>query len=164
MRAKSGGAVRGPTGESAAGRGSRPTVVVLLALWGAALCSAQYSYDYWKSPVISDSTRWNTNGSPSFTSLGVTFSGASPGGSLISIPAISVESGGSQNDYEVSTTLALNSGGGTYIHFLRASAGTVEAGSGSYVDVEVNIPSSFSGSASATMNIHQCASGTVTQL
>ena len=136
--------------------------IALLALCGAAVCSAQYAYDYSKSPVIADGTRWNSNGSPTYPSLGVTFAGS--GGSLISIPTISVESGGASNDYEVNTTYTLNSGGGTYIQFLRASSDTVVAGSGSYISVELVIPSSFSGSASATMNINQCTNGSVTTI
>ena len=74
---------------------------------------------------------------------------------------ISVESGGSANDYEVTSTLALNSGGGTYIHFFRMSSGTVESGSGSYISVELVIPSGFTSPGSATLNINQCVSGTV---
>ena len=94
-------------------------------------------------------------------SLGVTFSGS--GGSLISQVPISVETGGSQNYYEVNTTLALNSGGGTYIHFLHANS-TAVVGSGSYISVELTVPSGFSGSAAAVLVINQCINGTITQL
>ena len=110
--------------------------------------------------MVSDSSRWSTNGSPAYGSYGVNFSGSS-GGSLISIPAIT---GANSNDYEVTSTLAINGGGGTYIHFLRTSGGTVQAGSGSYVSVELVIPSGFTSPGTATLNVNKCASGTVTLL
>ena len=135
------------------------TRVVLVGLFAAAAAFGQYTYDYSESPVISDSTRWSTNGSPSFTSLGVTFSSA--GGSLISIPAIS---GASSSDYEVNSTLALKSGGGTYIHFFRTSSGTVPAGWGRYRSAEIDFPGGFTSPGTATLNINQCTSGTVTLL
>jgi hypothetical protein len=160
----------GPTGsgrptsrnKSAGDKITSGTRWIVAVVAGVTSLFGAYTYDYSESPVIADSTRWSSNGSPSFSSTGVTFSGS--GGSLISQVPISVESGGSQNDYEVNTTLALNSGGGTYIHFLRASSNTVEAGSGSYVSVELVIPSGFSGSGAATLNVNQCTNGTVTQL
>ena len=91
----------------------------------------QYSYDYSNSPVIQDSARWSTNGGSNVSISDVlTFSGT--GGSLIDLPAIS---GANSSDYEVKSTLAGLSSGSTYIHFHRASSGTVQAGSGSYVSV-----------------------------
>ena len=129
----------------------------VFSLYGA------YTYDYSENPVITDSTRWSSNGSPSFSSLGVTFSGS--GGSLISSIPISVESGGSQNDYEVNTTLALNSGGGTYIHFFRTNSGAVQSGSGTYLSAELVVPSGFSSPGAATLNIKgkQSVNGSVIQ-
>ncbi len=120
----------------------------------------QYTWDYTKNPVVSDTTRWSSNGSPSYGSYGANFSG-SGGGSLISTPAIS---GSNSSDYEVTSTLALNSGGGTYIHFFRTSGGTVESGSGSYFSAEIVVPSSFTSPNAVTLNIKQCVNGTVTLL
>jgi hypothetical protein len=129
----------------------------------------QYVWDYTKNPVVADTNRWSSNGSPSYGSYGVNFSG--PGGSLISIPGISVENpttgqltSSNSSDYEVSSTLALKSGGGTYIHFLRASSGTVVSGAGSYISVEIVIPSNFTSPGAATLNVNQCINGTITQL
>ena len=119
----------------------------------------QYVWDYSKNPVVSDGTRWSTNGSPAYGSYGVNFSGS--GGSLISIPAIS---GVNPSNYEIRSTLAINGGGGTYIHFFRTSGGTVQAGSGSYLSAEVVIPSGFTSPGAATLNFNQCVSGTVTTL
>ena len=115
--------------------------------------------DYSKNPVVSDGTRWSSNGSVAYGSYGANFSGA--GGSLISIPAITSVN---PSNYEVTSTLAINSGGGTYIHFFRASGGTVQAGSGTYFSVEIVIPSGFTSPGPATVNFNQCVSGTVTTL
>ncbi len=137
----------------------------------AAVAFGQYTWDYTKDPVVSDSTRWNTNGSPTFGSGGVTFSGS--GESLISIPAIPIanpttnlaEPGTSSSDYEVNTVLSLQyPGGGTFIHFLRTSADTVVSGSGSYISVELAIPTGFTSPGTAYLHINQCVSGTVTSL
>ena len=37
---------------------------------------AAYTYDYSQAPVITDATRWQTNGTAAFNSSGVTFPGA----------------------------------------------------------------------------------------
>jgi hypothetical protein len=135
----------------------RQFVFALLPAFTASLW-ASYSYDYSQNPVIADSSRWRTNGSVSFASYGATFPGG--GGSLISVPAIS----GTPGDYEVNSTLALKSAGGTYIEFLRADSTSVTAGSGSYTSVELVIPTGFVSPGAATLNINQCVSGTVTQI
>jgi RHS repeat-associated protein len=119
----------------------------------------QYVWDYSVNPVYSDTTRWSSNGGPSYGSNGVNFSGS--GGSLISIPAIS---GVNSSNYEVTSTLTITGGGGTYIHFFWTSGGTVQAGSGSYVSAEIVIPGGFTSPGNATLNINQCVSGTVTNL
>jgi len=133
--------------------------LVLLLLACVTAGFGQYTWDYSKNPVVSDTTRWSTNGSPTYGSYGVNFSGS--GGSLISIPAIS---GTNSSDYEETSTLAINGALGTYIHFLRASGGTVQAGSGSYVSVELVIPTGFTSPGTATLNINKCVAGTVTSL
>ena len=122
----------------------------------------QYAYDYVKNPVVSDGTRWSSNGSVSFSSIGATFSGSS-GGSLISAVPITVEAGGSANDYEVTSTLALNSGGGTYMHFFRTSSGTVMPGSKCYIS-RPGAGYSEHAVGAATLNVNQRVSGTVTTL
>jgi hypothetical protein len=134
-------------------------LISLLLPLCATTAFGQYVYDYVKSPVVSDTSRWSSNGSPAFTSSGVTFAGA--GGSLISIPAIS---GSNSNDYEVTSTVALKAGGGTYIHFFRTSSGTVQSGSGSYLSAELVIPTGFTSPGFATLNINQSVSGQITQV
>jgi hypothetical protein len=62
--------------------------LILLFHVVAAAGLAQYTWDYTKTPVVPDSTRWNENGSYGFTGSGVSFPGA--GGSLISIPGIPI--------------------------------------------------------------------------
>ena len=132
----------------------------------------QYAWDYSSNPVVADATRWSTSGSPTYGYYyGLNFSGS--GGSLISIPAIPVQDpttglvipGTSSSDYEVTSTLALNSGGGTYIHFFRAGTGTVLAGpttcSGIYVSVEIVIPSGFTSPGPATVNFNKCVAGMI---
>jgi hypothetical protein len=119
---------------------------------------AGYVYDYWESPVIADSTRWSSNGSPSFSSTGVSFSSA---GSLISIPAIS---GVNPNDYEVNTTLAIKAGGADFIQFLRAANGRVTPGSGSYVSVELTVPAGFPNGGQGTLCVYQYVNGSATGL
>jgi len=89
----------------------------------------------------------------------MTFS--STGGSYISFVPISGES---PNNNEVDATLALKSGGGTYIQFLRADSNSVQAGSGSYVSVEITIPSGYQSPGAATLTINQCSKGTVSQI
>src|SRR4051794_39059135 len=90
----------------------------------------QYAYDFAQSPVAADG-HWTSNGGPSFTPAGVTFSTT---GSLIYTTAVS---GASRYDYEIHTTLALKSGGGTYIHFLRADSQSDTAGTGNYASAEL---------------------------
>ena len=119
---------------------------------------APYTYDYTSSPVSSDASRWQNNGG-TFSGTLVNFSGS--GGSLISLEAIS---GTNSNDSETDTTLALKGGGGTYIQFFRANSTSVQAGSGSYVSVEIATPSGFTSPGAATLKVNQCASGTVTQI
>lgn len=90
---------------------------------------------------------------------------------MISIPAIPVtnpltnlvEPGTSSADYEVNTIINVSgAAGATFIHFLRASAQTVVSGSGSYTSVELTLPSNFTLPGTATLNINQCVSGSVT--
>jgi hypothetical protein len=75
--------------------------LILAAALTVSSAFAAYTYDYSQSPVIADTTRWQTNGTAAFNSAGVTFPGA--GGSLVSKLAIS---GASSADYEINTTLA----------------------------------------------------------
>ena len=65
----------------------------------------------------------------------------------------------------MNTTLALNSGGGTYIHFFRTNSGAVQSGSGTYISAELVIPSGFSSPGAATLNIKgkQSVNGSVFQ-
>jgi hypothetical protein len=131
--------------------------IALLAVCAGSL--GAYTYDYSQSPVIQDSVRWATNGSPTYTSSGVNFGGA--GGSLISIPAMT---GQYPDSYEVDTTLSLKSGGGTYIQFLRTNSSTVQTGSGTYLSIEIVVPTGWTSPGYAQLNVNQCVNGSVTQL
>ncbi len=104
--------------------------LILVAALTVGSAFATYTYDYSQAPVISDATRWQTNGTATFNSAGVTFPGA--GGSLISKVAIS---GASSADYEINTTLAITPNSGTYILFFRTGSASVEPGSGNYLSV-----------------------------
>ena len=114
-----------------------------------------YVYDYSQTPVISDATRWQTNGTAAFNSSGVTFPGA--GGSLISKIAVS---GASSADYEINTTLAITPNSGTYILFFRTDSSSVQPASGSYLSVELTSLSDGSGS----LVVQQSVSGTTTMI
>jgi hypothetical protein len=83
------------------------------------------------------------------------------GGSFIFNPPVS---GTNPNDYEVRSTLYLNGGGGTYIHFLRANSSSVQPGTGSYISAEVVVPNTLTSYTMGTLNVNQCINGTVTQL
>jgi hypothetical protein len=56
------------------------------------------------------------------------------------------------------------SGGGTYIHFLRTDSSSDVPGTGSYISVELAVPSGFSGSAAATLTVNQYVKGSPTLL
>jgi YD repeat-containing protein len=145
-------------------------IVLFDVVAAVGLAQSQFTWDYSKTPVVSDSTGWNTNGSATFSSGGVTFSGA--GGSLISTPGIPItnpttnlsEPGTTSPDYDVVSTLTFGSGGGTWIQFLRANSNTVKSGSGTYVSVELVVPSGFTSPGAATLNIKQCVNGTLSSL
>jgi RHS repeat-associated protein len=130
--------------------------LALLAALASGSAFAAYTYDYSQAPVISDATRWQTNGTATFTSAGVTFPGA--GGSLISQIAIS---GASAADCEINTTLGLTStAGGTYILFFRTDSASDQPGVGNYLSVELTTLGTGGGSVS----VRQSSSGTSTQL
>ena len=95
---------------------------------------------------------WVVNGDGTFASTG--------GGSDMWPTGVS---GANPNDYEINTTLLLNSPGGTYMHFLRAAT-TVVPGSGSYISVELAVPSNWQSGGAVPLAVNQCVNGTVTQL
>ena len=72
--------------------------------------------------------------------------------------------GANGNNYEVASKLALKTAGAVYIHFLRADAVSVQAGTGSYISVEVQTSSTFHSPGLATLVVNQSFGGLVTQL
>lgn len=140
-------------------------LLLLLPVWVATAFGA-YQYDYTMS-TTNPGSNWNSNGSVT-TGFPLTFASQ---GSLILIPGVPVASSptdtvtaGNSSDYEVNTTLYLKSGGGTFIHFLRANSDTVQPGSGSYIAVKLTIPSGFTSPGSATLDVSSCTNGTSTDL
>jgi hypothetical protein len=127
---------------------------LVLALCSGTAAYGQYVYD---SVAAAGSWSWATNGTVT-AGPPANFSGT--GGSIISNTAVS----GSATDYEAASTLAVTAGGGTYIHFLRTSANTLVAGSGSYLSAEIVVPAGFTSPGTATLNINQCTSGSITLL
>lgn len=147
-------------------------VIFFLALGSAAaFAQSGYVWDIRQNPVAQNSNLWSVNapyGSYSFTGSGVNFSGS---GMLISIQPVPAEDAStdqvmpntSSSDYDVTSTLALKAGGGTYIHVLRASwTGVSSCFNGySYTSVELVIPSSFTSPGAATLNINECVAGSM---
>ena len=78
--------------------------------------STGYGYDY-SGPVTSSSMTQNgaVDSWPAPTQFNT-------GGSLIWSPTVTTMSGGSPYDYEINTTIALARGGGTYVHYVRATS------------------------------------------
>jgi RHS repeat-associated protein len=141
--------------------------VSLLVVTAASL-TAQYNWDFSQNPIAADPGHWTQNPTVSFGSP-TTFS-TSGGGSLIYNQTVT---GANANDYDLDATLALKSGGGAYVEYLRASqtallshSGATETCAGSFIAIEIDVPSSgFSQSGTlATIALYQCSSGTLTQL
>ncbi len=70
------------------------------------------------------------------------------------------------NQYEVKTILTLAASGGTYVHYLRATANAMSgpAAQGTYYAVELQDPTFTGNTCSATLVLYKCAGGTLTQL
>jgi len=142
-------------------------LISLLVVTAASL-AAQYQWDFNQNPIAADPGHWTQNGTISFGSP-TTFSAAS-GGSIIYNQTVT---GANANDYDPDATLALKSGGGAYVEYLRASqtallshSGASETCVGSFIAIEIDVPSSgFSQSGTlATIALYQCSSGTLSQL
>lgn len=141
------------------------TRLLLLAAFSATLLPAAYVYEMNLSgfPLPPEST---LNGSASSVFGMPTVSFSSPG-SYISTAAIPA----TPNDYEINTPIILGTGGGTYVHYLRASSNALAApGScaGSYISTEIAVSGTYVATgdpaAAAQLNINQCVSGTLTSL
>jgi hypothetical protein len=94
----------------------RAAVLLCASALTALAQSNNFVWDYsgtgpWVSPYLYG---WVVNGDTTFTSAG--------GGSAIWGSAVS---GTNSNDYEIDTSLLINSPGGTYMHFLRAGTTVV---------------------------------------
>lgn len=133
--------------------------LALFALLSAACAYGAYTYEF-PMPTAQYISSWYANS---------TYWSANTSGSAFSeiwVPTVS--SGANSNDYEVNATLALVPGGGTYIAYLRATSNGLSSPggcAGSYVSVEIAVPSSYqSGPAAGQLTVNQCVSGTVTQL
>ena len=98
------------------------------------LAFAGYSYDYANLLNPYSSGQWVANGSVSASNNMYTSPSSTDVGSLI-------WNGGSlstPNNYEVRTTLALTSNGGSYITYLRATASSLLAtGAGTFYATEI---------------------------
>lgn len=127
-------------------------LAALLAAVPAAFAQAGFVWDYFGYGISISSSGFTVNGDGTFAS--------SSGGAAIWQNTVT---GANPNDYEMNTTLTPNSPGGTYMHFLRASLNALP-GSGSYISVEISVPSGWKSGGPATLAVRQCSNGTVTQL
>ena len=120
-----------------------------------------YSELYSSSPYTFNAANWTKNGSIGGGNLwGLTFTSSS-GGSLISKVPVG---GPSSTQYEVNMTLTLNSSGGVYVEYLRATSNAL-TGTGSYFSVELQNPTfNSSGACTATLAGYQSINSVVTQL
>ncbi len=134
-----------------------PRRLAVLLLAAAACACAQSSNFVWDYSGAGGNSNWKGNGDTTFAS--------SSGGSYIWTAAVS---GANSNDYEVNTTLAINLTyyglGGTYMHFLRANSTSVTPHNGSYISVELAVPSTWTSGSAVPLVVNQCVNGTVTQL
>jgi hypothetical protein len=146
------------------------TQFLALALLSATCAFGAYTYEFplfpaYDNPSTFSSTSWTSNGTvPSWPYP--TYTGSfSSAGSLIWVPTVS---GTNSNDYGVNTTFTLASGGGTFINYLRANSSALASSAsctGSYVSVEIAVPSTYtSGPAAAQLNVNQCSGGSLTSL
>jgi hypothetical protein len=94
----------------------RALVLALLAALPALLFAAYTPY-YTDNLTSINATYWTTNPTVTSTSNGLTATSTN-GGSIIS----RIAAPGNPNEYEVKSTLRLTASGGTYVHYLRASA------------------------------------------
>ena len=128
------------------------TVAGLLAVAGAAFGQANFAWDY--SYIGGPYTNnWTQNGDQTYASAS--------GGSNIWNVAVS---GVNPNNYDIDTSIYPSAGGGTYIHFLRASSTSVLPGSGSYISVQITPAANWVSGGSATLVVNQCVSGTISQI
>jgi hypothetical protein len=132
-----------------------PRLLFLVLASAAAACGG-YVYDYSGGVSSYDMTQ---NGTVDSWSPVAQFN---TGGSLIWTPTVT---GANSNDYEVNTTVALASGGGTYIHYLHASSNALlypGGCTGSFIAVALAVPSTYeSGGAAGGLNFYQCTSGSL---
>jgi RHS repeat-associated protein len=130
----------------------RAWLAVLLLV--AADCAYPQSSNFvWDYIGGGGDSHWVASGDTTFES--------SSGGAYIWNATVS---GANGNDYEVNTTLTAAAAGATFMHFLRANSTSVAPGVGSYVSVELALPSGWKSGGSVQMAINQCVNGTVTQL
>jgi hypothetical protein len=129
----------------------------------------QYVWDYNVGGSYGlNGVQWSFNGGAGYYGFPLQFGSA---GSMMLVPAVPAtnpttnlaEPNTSSSDYDVSSTLN-PFGGGTFVHYLRASSDILHPGSGNYTGVALVAPSGFQLSGSVTVNISQCVNGTVTQL
>jgi len=135
--------------------------LLVLGLLTTACALGAYTYDYSYSPAYT--AGWTLNGS-----VDAVYPAATrfySGGSLIYPNTVS---GPNSTDYELKTTLSVQSAGATFVHYLRASTtGLASSGScaGSYYSVEIAFPSgTYYNPGTAQIYIRQCASGTLSTL
>ena len=132
--------------------------------------SSGYTYYYTDSFSTINTANWALNGAMTVVNgWGLTATSAGGGSLISSIPVQPSPQNPNLANYEVSTTLALNQSGGTYVQYLRASPdalsnGSGEGSQGTYVAVELQKPTFTSSGCSATLAVYQRVSGTVYQL
>ena len=130
--------------------------LLFLGLASAAAAFGQYAYDY-TGPVTSSSV--TQNGAVDSWSPVAQFN---TGGSLIWTPTVT---GVNPDNYEVNTTVALAPGGGTYVHYLRATSNALlypGGCTGSFYAVALTVPGTYTyGGAAGAMNFYGCTAGSL---
>jgi hypothetical protein len=131
----------------------RLAVLFLGSALAALAQSAGYVWDYSGYGAFAGYGGGVLNGDTTLASAG--------GGSAIWPTTVS---GANPNDYEVNTSLLLKTAGGTYMHFLRAATTTVLPGIGTYISVELAVPSNWQAGGAVPLSVNQCVNGSLIQL
>jgi hypothetical protein len=110
--------------------------------------STAYQYYFTDTLLSINTTNWTQNGTLAVLPTWGLSATSSGGGSLISKVAVQ---GPSSTNYEVNMTVALKTGGGYYVEYLRASSNAL-TGQGTYFSVELQNPTfNSAGACTATV-------------
>ncbi|MDX1982560.1 MAG: hypothetical protein SFV51_19960, partial [Bryobacteraceae bacterium] len=108
----------------------------LMAVAGALFFATKFYgvYNYTSVAFNAGGGTWQFNGAVTASGVELVTSGSGAGGAIY-LPALA-----NPADYEVRTTLRLNSSGGTYVTFIRASNDALPGNQGSWYALEIQNP------------------------